>query len=255
MLGEDAGSCLRIVSNDGNRYNKAVLGYVLQSHVRVLCVVDDSGTILARSLIRLVLRSDTLTPVIFADPIFFNFGYTRALQRELLAQARVLEAYMGVPVVHSGSALPLLDGGELAPGVAFNTCPTRSKRITVEGYVREVSALGYNITWVELLEMDGVAPYTYSEELPYDDLLNQHRWKSAPARRAWHPATGGATGGADRCPALVCTCAWQLGRSDTHRRATRARCGRAATRGFAVCSTLRRRARGTDSVDDAPRRG
>ena len=22
--------------------------------------------------------------------------------------------------------------------------------------------------------MDGVAPYTYSEELPYDDLLDQH---------------------------------------------------------------------------------
>jgi hypothetical protein len=29
--------------------------------------------------------------------------------------------------------------------------------------------------WVELLEMDGVAPYTYSEELPYDELLQQHQ--------------------------------------------------------------------------------
>lgn len=28
--------------------------------------------------------------------------------------------------------------------------------------------------WVELLEIDGIAPYTYSEELPYDDLLAQH---------------------------------------------------------------------------------
>ena len=34
--------------------------------------------------------------------------------------------------------------------------------------------LDYEITWVELLEMDGVSPYTYSEELPYDDLLQQH---------------------------------------------------------------------------------
>jgi hypothetical protein len=31
MLGEDAGSCLRIISaREGNRYNRALLGYVLQ---------------------------------------------------------------------------------------------------------------------------------------------------------------------------------------------------------------------------------
>ena len=31
MLGEDAGSCLRIISNDGNKYNRALMGYVLQA--------------------------------------------------------------------------------------------------------------------------------------------------------------------------------------------------------------------------------
>ena len=41
-----------------------------------------------RSLIRLVVRSDTLTPVIFCDPMFFTLGYSRDLQRELLLQAR-----------------------------------------------------------------------------------------------------------------------------------------------------------------------
>ena len=40
MLGEDAGSCLRIISNEGNRYNCALMGYVLQSHVRALVVLD-----------------------------------------------------------------------------------------------------------------------------------------------------------------------------------------------------------------------
>ena len=40
--------------------------------------------------------------------------------------------------------------------------------------MRRVQALDYDVTWVELVEMDGVAPYTYSEELPYDDLLQQH---------------------------------------------------------------------------------
>ncbi len=47
MLGEDAGSCLRIISSEGNRYNKALLGYVLQSHVRALVVCDDTGRVRA----------------------------------------------------------------------------------------------------------------------------------------------------------------------------------------------------------------
>ena len=40
--------------------------------------------------------------------------------------------------------------------------------------MRRVKALDYEIAWVDLLEIDGVAPYSYSEELPYDELLQQH---------------------------------------------------------------------------------
>ena len=39
-------------------------------------------------LVRLVLRSDTLTPVIFCDPMFFTLGYDRSLQLELLRQVK-----------------------------------------------------------------------------------------------------------------------------------------------------------------------
>jgi len=131
----------------------------LQSHVRALVVTDAVGRVMVRSLIRLVLRSDTLTPIIFCDPMFFTVGYSRELQQELLKQAQQLERWMQVPVVHAGSVLPLEKDGELCEG---------------NGYVRRVQSLDYDITWVELLEMDGVAPYTYSEELPYDDLLQQH---------------------------------------------------------------------------------
>jgi len=162
MLGEDASSCLRITSKDGNRYNKALMGYVLQSHVRALVVTDSTGMVLVRSLIRLVLRSDTLTPIIFCDPMFFTLGYSKELQRELLFQARVLEEHMQVPVVHAGSVLPVLEKGTPRSSVAF------------EPYVRHVQELDYDVTWVDLIEMDGVAPYTYSEELPYDELLQQH---------------------------------------------------------------------------------
>ena len=37
-------------------------------------------------------------------------GYSRDLQRELLVQARIMEEHMGVPVVHAGSVLPVLEG-------------------------------------------------------------------------------------------------------------------------------------------------
>ena len=89
---------------------------------------------------------------------------------------------MHIPVVHAGSVLPVLGGadcaeaaqlaeGELAEGFR---CRERSVEINFECYVRRVKALDYEIAWVDLLEIDGVAPYSYSEELPYDELLQQH---------------------------------------------------------------------------------
>jgi len=159
MVGEDAGSCLRVISSEGSRYNKALMGYVLQSHVRVLVVTDNVGRVMARSVIRLLLRSDTREPVIFADPMFFTLGFSYELQAELLYQARALQEHMGVPVVHACSVL----AAPPEPG----SCPEG-------GYVRRVTELDYDVVWVELLECDGVAPYTYSEELPYDELLQQH---------------------------------------------------------------------------------
>ena len=72
---------------------------------------------------------------------------------------------MQVPIVHACSVLPVMEGaGEL-----------EGSNIYEGGYVRRVKKLGYSMTWVELWEMDGIAPYTYSEELPYDNLLDQHR--------------------------------------------------------------------------------
>jgi len=54
-LGEDAGSCLRITGNEGNKYNRALMSYVLQSTVRALVVRNEEGRVLARSLVRLLV--------------------------------------------------------------------------------------------------------------------------------------------------------------------------------------------------------
>ena len=40
---------------------------------------------------------------------------------------------------------------------------------------------------MDLIEVDGLAPYTYSEELPYDDMLDQHR-SGVQERTAESPA-------------------------------------------------------------------
>ena len=98
--------------------------------------------------------------VIFCDPIFFSKQYSRELRARLVAQARALERHCRVPVVHAGSVLPVLRPNAYMAGGG--------------GHVRRVAAHGYDVTWVDLVELDGVAPYSYSEELPYDDLLEQH---------------------------------------------------------------------------------
>ena len=46
----------------------------MQSHVRALVVTDAVGRVMVRSLIRLVLRSDDLSPLVFCDPMFFTEG-------------------------------------------------------------------------------------------------------------------------------------------------------------------------------------
>ena len=177
MLGEDAGSCLRIISNDGNKYNKALMGYVLQSHVRALVVRSDGpdgGRILARSLVRLVLRSDTLTPIIFCDPIFFSKQYSKGVHSRLLEQAKELERYVGVPVVHAGSVLPVLEPDQRRQAWAQRSGRPSITSLARYTHVRRVTKLDYDMTFVDLVEFDGIAPYSYSEELPYDDMLDQH---------------------------------------------------------------------------------
>ena len=82
---------------------------------------------------------------------------------------------MQVPIVHACSVLPVMKPADYQGAPERQSGSSDESNIHEGGYVRRVEKLGYNITWVELWEMDGVAPYTYSEELPYDNLLDQHR--------------------------------------------------------------------------------
>jgi hypothetical protein len=52
--------------------------------------------VLARSLIRLVIRSDSFEPVIYCDALFFHNGYSPDLWRDIASQAEALGAHMKV---------------------------------------------------------------------------------------------------------------------------------------------------------------
>lgn len=136
------------------------------------------GSVLARSLIRLLIRSDTLQPVIYCDALFLNPSGTSAfsaaqLTEQIQAQATALAAHMRIPVVHAGCTLPAApiagappaasgDGAAHIGDATSGQSGGKGVRDGV-GYVREVRQLGYHVYWVDLLEIDGVSPYTYSE--------------------------------------------------------------------------------------------
>ena len=103
-------------------------------------------------------------------------------------QANELAVHMHIPVVHAGSVLPVLGGAdceeaahlaeaELAEGFR---CRERSVETNFECYVRRAQALDYEIAWVDLLEIDGVAPYSYSEVR----LRVRVRSRPTPTRRS-----------------------------------------------------------------------
>ena len=151
-------------------------------HVRALVVTDPVGRVMCRSLIRLVLRSDTPTPVIFCDPMFF-IGYSRELQRDLRAGALAGGA-QEIPVVHAGSVLPV--GTELCEGLLEAEPESRRSCLDDESARARTARLPgvlprRQITF-EAVRAGGegarlrddlggardrtAAPYTYSEELP-----------------------------------------------------------------------------------------
>lgn len=70
MLGTDvAGSCQSV---DGNpRLNKCLIGgYVLSGHVRAIAILDPTGRIVARNILRLMFDKTSNKPVLFLEEIY-----------------------------------------------------------------------------------------------------------------------------------------------------------------------------------------
>lgn len=110
--------------------------------------------------------------VIYCDALFLSPSGTSAcsaaeLTQQIHMQAAALAEHMRIPVVHAGCTLPAEPLAAAAEPAAAAPLPNgvrpASRVAEGQGYVREVRQLGYHVHWVDLLEIDGVSPYTYSE--------------------------------------------------------------------------------------------
>ncbi|CAM9148932.1 unnamed protein product, partial [Discosporangium mesarthrocarpum] len=94
-MGEDTRSCMGI-RRSCVKQNKALLGYLLQGNVRFVGVQSPSGCMEARSVLRLLLRSDSMAPALFMDQVYYASHPDPALEEQ--AKAQSVSNALGVPL-------------------------------------------------------------------------------------------------------------------------------------------------------------
>jgi hypothetical protein len=125
---EVAGSCQRV---DGGAYlNKCLMGYVLDGKNQIVMTYDENtGQILSRGILRLLINEQTGSPVVFLEPTY-PFGaqtHDKAIQEIAIEKAQTL----GCPLYCSGSEeLPLLSLGSPAP---YEYSDSSNERIAKDG--------------------------------------------------------------------------------------------------------------------------
>ncbi|CAM9888561.1 unnamed protein product, partial [Ectocarpus sp. 8 AP-2014] len=68
-MGDDTRSCMGI-RRSCSAQNRALMGYLLQGNARLVGVQSESGRMEARAVLRLLLRQDNMTPVLFMDSVY-----------------------------------------------------------------------------------------------------------------------------------------------------------------------------------------
>mmetsp|Transcript_2833 Transcript_2833/g.4046 ORF Transcript_2833/g.4046 Transcript_2833/m.4046 type:complete len:722 (+) Transcript_2833:84-2249(+) len=137
-MGEDTRSCMSIRQSCSHQ-NRALLGYLLQGNTRLLTVKSKEGKVTGRAILRLLLRSDTKAPVLFQDKIYTSGHLTDHLVGEIQGMAKEISKKLQLPLYdyqdhHINSA-------EMVVAENHSSLPNA----------------------VQLLEMDGIAPWVYSD--------------------------------------------------------------------------------------------
>ncbi|CAN0429408.1 unnamed protein product, partial [Phaeothamnion confervicola] len=100
-MGEDTRSCMAVRRNCAHQ-NKALVGYLLAGNVRLVVMRNDAGRVEARAVARLLLRRDTMAPVLFCEEVYFASGASDALKRRVEEEAAELARAVGVPLYSIG---------------------------------------------------------------------------------------------------------------------------------------------------------
>ncbi len=89
---EVLGSCQR---SDGDpNYNRGLLGYLLNGHIRLIAIKDKEGRIVTRALLRLLWDTDSKKPVLYLDHIYTrnnNPDYPDIIKAFAIERAKELE--------------------------------------------------------------------------------------------------------------------------------------------------------------------
>ena len=87
---EVLGSCQRV---DGDpRLSKCLMGYVLDGKIRLIAIKDETGKIIARSILKIVLKEHL--PVLFLEKTYPDYTFNEEIQK--LAKDKA--AYLGLPI-------------------------------------------------------------------------------------------------------------------------------------------------------------
>ncbi|CAM9675490.1 unnamed protein product [Choristocarpus tenellus] len=104
-MGEDTRSCMGIRPACSVQ-NKALLGYLLQGNVRLVGVQSAHGRMEARAVLRLLLRSDDMTPALYMDKIYYASHPDSALEEQVLLEAESISKALHVPLYQSEDKIP-----------------------------------------------------------------------------------------------------------------------------------------------------
>ncbi|CAM9485171.1 unnamed protein product [Ectocarpus sp. 6 AP-2014] len=103
-MGDDTRSCMGI-RRSCSAQNRALMGYLLQGNARLVGVQSESGRMEARAVLRLLLRQDNMTPVLFMDSVYYASNLDSSLEQQVAAEAQSVSEALGVPLYRAGDKI------------------------------------------------------------------------------------------------------------------------------------------------------
>jgi len=113
---EVAGSCQRL---DGSPFlNKCLMGYIMDGKIRLLAIKNESGKIVARSILKLLWDPKTNSPVLFQERVYpdtCSLEWIKALNAAAIRKAKSVECPLAAVHLVMGEGVTISSLGNPAP--------------------------------------------------------------------------------------------------------------------------------------------